>query len=49
MIFNKLFGKNSDQLVKEAINDYKNSKDEFAVIEKLQTAIKNGVKHYPLD
>lgn len=49
MIFSKLFGKNSDQLVKDAMNDYKNGKDEFAVIEKLQTALKNGVKHYPID
>ncbi len=49
MIFSKVFGKNSDQLVKEAINDYKDGKDEFAVIEKLQTALKNGVKNYPLD
>lgn len=41
MIFSKLFAENSDQLVKEAINDYKNSKNEFSAIEKLQTALKN--------
>lgn len=49
MIFNNLFNKNADQLAKEAIADYQKGKDEFKVIEKLQKALKIGIKHYPLD
>ena len=49
MIFNNLFNKNADQLAKEAIADYQKGKDEFKVIEKLQKALRIGIKHYPLD
>jgi tetratricopeptide (TPR) repeat protein len=49
MPFMSLFNKSGDQLAKEAITDYQKSKDEFAVIQKLQKALKIGIKNYPLD
>lgn len=49
MIFRNLFNKNADQLAKEAIQDYLKGKDEFMVIEKLNKALKIGIKYYPLD
>jgi hypothetical protein len=49
MFLKNLFNKNGDQLAKEAIDDYSKNRDEFAVIDKLQKAIKLGIKYYPLD
>jgi tetratricopeptide (TPR) repeat protein len=49
MIFKKLFNKSGDQLAKEAIGDYQKSKDEFAVIKKLEKALAIGIENYPLD
>ena len=49
MFYKNLFNKSGDQLAKEAIDDYNKGKDEFAVIEKLQKALKTGIKQYPLD
>lgn len=48
-MFRNIFNRNADQLAKEAIADYEKGKDEFRVIEKLQKALKIGIKHYPLD
>ena len=49
MTFKSLFNKSGDQLAKEAISDYQKSKDEFAVIKKLQKALDLGIENYPLD
>lgn len=49
MTLKNLFNKSGDQLAKEAISDYQKSKDEFAVIKKLQKAISLGIENYPLD
>jgi len=49
MTLKNLFNKSGDQLAKEAISDYQKSKDEFAVIKKLQKALNIGIENYPLD
>lgn len=49
MTLKNLFNKSGDQLAKEAISDYQKSKDEFAVIKKLQKALSLGIENYPLD
>ena len=49
MFLKNLFNKNGDQLAREGIDDYSKGRDEFAVIDKLQKALKLGIKHYPLD
>lgn len=49
MVLRNFFGNNPDQLVKEALIDFQNGKDNFMVIQKLQKALKAGIRYYPLD
>lgn len=57
MFFKKLFNSdtkdikknNGDSLIKEAISDYENDKDEYEVIKKINKAIELGIENYTLD
>lgn len=49
MIFENLFGKTGDKLAQEGVDDYRKGRDEFSVINKLEKALKLGLKHYPID
>jgi len=48
MTFYNLFGKTGDKLAQEGVDDYRKGRDEFSVINKLEKALKLGLKNYPI-